>query len=284
MFTLDFWKIKKKDTIGLFGEVNHSLLDSLLRIENGLSNCAGFVGNPAVGYLNIDPEDLPFYENAGICPVGQMEYVADKYANLDTRTVEGYDIGVFYSADTSWGSWDFTLRGSFYEKYEQEAGPLTQVLIDASEAGVFPPSFPAPRGFDDLLRQDGNQTTKYNASLGWRKDSYGVNLTGYYLSSFIQTSLGERDGQRWVVPSMTTWNVSFDYHFDAWDTNSRFRFGINNFLNTVVIDEIDPAPTRAQDLRPACGAVRFKSQPLTEDLQQIQVSHGLSVSPVKEVP
>ncbi|MBT8075467.1 MAG: TonB-dependent receptor, partial [Gammaproteobacteria bacterium] len=231
MFTLDYWRIKKKDTIGLFGEVNHSLLDALLRIENGLSGCAGFVGDPAVGYLTLDPEDIPFYEAAGICPVGQMEYVEDKYANLDTRIVEGYDIGLFYSFDNSWGAWDFSLRGSFYEKYEQQAGPATQVLIDASESGVFPSTFPAPRGFDDLLRQDGNQTTKYNSSLRWRKGDWGVNLTAYYLSSFIQTSLGERDGQKWRIPSMTTFNVSFDYNVDLWGSDSRFRLGINNFTD-----------------------------------------------------
>jgi len=231
MLTFDYWKIKKKDTIGLFGETNHSLLDSLLRIENGLNNCPGFVGDPAVGYLTLDPEDIPFYENAGICPVGQMEYVEDKYANLDKRTVEGYDIGVFYSLDTGWGEWDFTFRGSFYEKYEQEAGPATQVLIEASENGIFPPTFPAPRGFDDLLRQDGNQTNKYNASLRWRKEHWGVNLAAYYLSSFIQTSLGEREDQLWKVPSMTTYNVSFDYRFELWSTDSRFRLGINNFTD-----------------------------------------------------
>ena len=48
-----------------------------------MSGCDSFVGNPAVGYLDLDPEDIPFYENAGICPVGQLEYVEDKYANLD---------------------------------------------------------------------------------------------------------------------------------------------------------------------------------------------------------
>ena len=231
MLTFDYWKIKKKDTIGLFGEVNHSLLDSLLRIENGLSGCPGFVGNPAVGYGAVDPEDIPFYENAGICPVGQMEYVEDKYANLDTRKVAGYDIGLFYSLDTSWGEWDLSFRGSFYERYDQEAGPATQVLIEASESGVFPPTFPAPRGFDDLLRQDGNQTNKYNTSLRWRKENWGVNLAAYYLSSFIQTSLGERDGKRWQIPSMTTYNVSFDYRFDLWSTDSRLRLGINNFTD-----------------------------------------------------
>jgi len=231
MFTLDFWKIEKKDTIGLFGETNHSLLDSLLRIENGLSSCSGFAGNPAVGYLDVDAEDIPYYEAAGICPVGQIEYVEDKYANLDSRIVEGHDIGIFYSFDNNSGSWDFTFRGAFYDTYDQEAGPATQVLIDASEAGVFPSTFPAPRGFDDLLRQDGNQTSKYNASIRWRKGAFGVNLSGYYLSSFIQTSLGERDDQRWVIPSMTTFNASFDYRVDLWNTYTRFRFGINNLAD-----------------------------------------------------
>ncbi|MFC1778204.1 TonB-dependent receptor, partial [Pseudomonadota bacterium] len=82
-----------------------------------------------------------------------------------------------------------------------------------------------------LLRQDGNQTTKYNFSLRWRREAFGVNLSAYYLSSFIQTSLGVRGGQKWVIPSMTTYNASFDYRFDAWDADTRLRFGINNFTN-----------------------------------------------------
>jgi hypothetical protein len=30
---------------------------------------------------------------------------------------------------------------------------------------------------------------------------------------------------------MTTFNASVDYYFNVWDTNSRFRFGINNFTD-----------------------------------------------------
>jgi len=105
------------------------------------------------------------------------------------------------------------------------------VLIEASETGVFPATFPAPRGFDDLLRQDDNQTTKYNSSLWWRKDQWGVNLSAYYLSSFIQTSQGVRDDQTWVISSMTTFNASFDYRVDLWNTDSRIRLGINNFTD-----------------------------------------------------
>ncbi|HEY5776089.1 MAG TPA: TonB-dependent receptor, partial [Xanthomonadales bacterium] len=91
MITLDFWSIKKKDTIGLFGETNATLLDLLLRLEAGTGNCDAVVGNPAIGYGEVDPNDIPYYLAAGICPIGQTIYVEDGYQNLDTRTVKGHD-------------------------------------------------------------------------------------------------------------------------------------------------------------------------------------------------
>jgi iron complex outermembrane receptor protein len=231
VITLDFWEIEKTDTIGLFGETNHSLLDALLHIENGLNNCGSFVGNPATGYLDTDPTEVEYYTYAGICPVGQFEYVNDQYANLDTRIVRGHDIGIFYGFDTDFGDWDLSIRGTFYDKYVQEAGPLTLALIEASESGVFPDGFPAPQGFADLIRQDGNPESKYNASLSWRKGDWAARASAYYLSDFIDTGLGTREGQQWVVPSMTTYNASVDYWFAPFETDTRVRFGINNLTD-----------------------------------------------------
>ncbi|MCP4047594.1 MAG: TonB-dependent receptor [Gammaproteobacteria bacterium] len=231
MFTVDFWEIEKTDTIGLFGETNHSMLDALLHIENGMSNCGSFVGNPVMGYSDADPDQIQYYTEAGICPVGQWLYTNDSYANLDTRIVEGYDVGIFYSVDGNSGSWDLTLRGSFYEKYVQKAGPLTQQLIDAAESGVFPAGFPTPSGFGDLLKQNGNQTTKYNTSLRWRRDHFGAGVSAYYLGRFFHTGPGIRQGQKWTIPSMTRFNTYFDYYADLFNADTRFRFGINNFTN-----------------------------------------------------
>ena len=39
--TLDFWTIEKEDTIGLFGEENHVLLDLVMRLAAGTSECTG---------------------------------------------------------------------------------------------------------------------------------------------------------------------------------------------------------------------------------------------------
>jgi len=230
MVTLDFWSIKKKDTIGLFGETNATLLDLLIRIEAGTSNCDAVIGNPAVGYGAVDPDDEDYYLAAGICPVGPTIFVEDGYQNLDTRTVKGHDIGVYYALDTGWGEWDFTARGTFYDKYEQEAGGAAGLLLAASNAGILPPGY-FPGGFSDLIRQDGNQSNKYNFSLSWRNNAWGANVSAFYLSSFIWTSSTLSDGTKWVVPSMTTWNANVDYRFDLWKSDTRLRFGINNFMN-----------------------------------------------------
>jgi iron complex outermembrane receptor protein len=236
MITLDFWKIKKKDTIGLFGEQNATLLDLLLRLEAGTSNCDSVIGNPAVGYGAVDPEDVPYYLAAGLCPIGQTVYVEDNYQNLDTRTIAGHDIGIYYSLDTGWGSWDFTARGTFYDKYEQTAGGASALLIQAGQEGILPPGF-YPEGFADLIRQNGNQANKYNFSLNWRKNDWGANLSAFYLSSFIDTDLTLIPGEscidvcRYVIPSMTTFNASLDYRFDLWKSKTRLRLGINNFTD-----------------------------------------------------
>lgn len=230
MFTLDFWSIKKKDTIGLFGEVNHTLLDLLIRIEAGTSNCGTNPGNPAVGHMPIDPDEVDYYLDAGICPAGQVEYVNDIYQNLDTRTIKGHDIGIYYSLDSGIGDWNFRAVGTFYDKYEQAPGGAAQLLLDAQEAGIIPENYPV-RGFDDLLQRDGNQEKKYNASVNWRKDAFGVNLTAFYLSKFYQSNKTLSDGTRYVIPSMTTFNASFDYRLDIWKSFTRVRFGINNFTD-----------------------------------------------------
>ena len=229
-FTLDFWSIEKDDTIGLFGEENHTLLDLLFRLEAGNSNCGSVNGNPAIGRQDPGEDESAIYEAAGMCPAGDIEYVADKYANLDTRTVEGHDIGVYYDLDTQYGDWSFTYVGTFYDTYEQKAGGAAQLLVDAQDAGIIPAHYPVD-GFSDLIRRDGNQDTKMNVRIRWRKNDWGASAAMFYLGKFYQSSLTLSDGQRWVIPSMTRYNASVDYSFDMWDSRSKIRFGVNNLTN-----------------------------------------------------
>jgi iron complex outermembrane receptor protein len=229
-FTLDYWSIEKDDTIGLFGEENHSILDLLFRLQAGTGSCGAGVGNPAVGRLDVDPDEVDIYLAAGICPAGQIEFIDDTYQNLDTRTIEGHDVGIYYDIDTGIGDFRFKYVGTFYDKYEQIAGGAASVILNAINDGTLPANTPLD-GFADLIRRDGNQDEKHNASVRWSKDAFAASVTMFKLGDFYQSSQTLADGTQWIVDSMTTYNMTVDYKFDMFEANSRIRLGINNFTD-----------------------------------------------------
>jgi hypothetical protein len=230
MVTVDFWKIKKKDTIGLFGQDNMSLLDLLIRVENGVQNCDSFEGLDTLQRQEVDEDAIPAFLEAGLCPAGEAEFGNDKYANLDTREVKGWDLGVYYDLMTDIGDWTFTWQGSFYTNYDQTPGDLASTIKEAQDAGIIPANYTI-EGLGDLLERDGNQKRKMNVRLRWDKDRWGASLAWFYLSGFYQSSLTLDDGTQYNIPSHSYLNASLDYAFDLGPTETRIRFGINNLTN-----------------------------------------------------
>lgn len=240
--TADYWSIEKEDTIGLFGEENHTLLDLALAREAGTGSCGTFQGNPAVNREDpstLSPDEAAIYTAAGICPLGLIENIDDQYANLDDRNVSGVDLGFYYNWDTSIGNFDVRWISSYLIDYEQEAGGAAAVLVQAQADGTIPANYPVA-GFADLIRRDGNQRNRQNFSLGWRYNDWRASATVFHISSFYQQDLTLDDGTRWRVPEMTTANVRADYTFDINDDMAlRTRIGINN-----VTDERAPLADR----------------------------------------
>lgn len=238
--TLDYWSIKKDDTIGLFGEENHTILDLIARIEAGNTDCASFVGNPAVSReATVDVDEAAIYNAAGICPAGLIQSIDDRYANLDKRTVEGFDVGIYYNFDSPIGNFDLRYVGSFLSKYEQEAGGDAAELVAARESGLLPANIPVA-GFANLIRLDGNQKDRQNLTVSWRRNDYRASATMYRVGDFYQDSLTLIDGTRYEVPSMTTVNLkgAYTWRFDD-DRDVRFTLGVNN-----VADERAPLADR----------------------------------------
>ena len=95
----------------MFGEENHTLLDLLARLEAGTGNCASFQGNPAVARDAPGEDEAAIYLAAGICPGGDIDFVADQYANLDARVVEGVDFGVYLDFENGAGDWSIDSDG-----------------------------------------------------------------------------------------------------------------------------------------------------------------------------
>jgi outer membrane receptor protein involved in Fe transport len=237
--TLDFWEIEKTNTIGLFGEENHTALDLLLRLRAGAGSCGSVVGNPLVireDPSTLDPAEQQLYLDAGICPVGDVTQVDDTYANLDTRTVRGYDLGFYYDFDTAIGNFDIRYVASFLDKFEQKAGGAAAELIAAQANGELPANVPVV-GFADLVRQDGNADEKHTLRLTWRKGDWGAAMSAVRLGDFIQTSLTLEDPVTlapiyYVIPTMTTYNVSADYRMgEIMGVDTRIRLGIQNLTD-----------------------------------------------------
>lgn len=229
-FTFDYWSIDKENTIGLFGEENHTLLDLFLRLENGNSNCGANQFNPAVTRSAASTGEAAIYEAAGICPAGDIQFIDDQYANLDDRNLAGYDIGIYYDLDTEIGKFKFSYNGSFIEEFEQKAGGQAAVLVQAQASGLIPASYPVA-GFADLIGQDGNQEQRHSARISWREGAFGASLSGNRIGSFYQSDLTLEDGTRYIIPAMTTYNATFDYNLDINDVDTRVRFGVRNLSN-----------------------------------------------------
>ena len=232
MFTIDYWKIEKEDTIGLFGEENHTLLDLLNRLEAGAGDCAAFEGNPAVARdPDIDPDEAAIYLAAGICTAGNIEFIDDRYKNLDTRTVEGVDLGIYYDFDTSFGAFSLRYVGSFLQTFEQTPGGDAALLLDAQANGLIPANYPVA-GFADLIGQDGNQEDRQNLSVAWYLGDWGASMTAYRIGDFYQNDLTLPDGTQYTIPAMTTYNARVDYTWDfANRTTLRTRVGVNNLTD-----------------------------------------------------
>ena len=228
-FTADWWSLEKEDTIGLFGEENHMILDLYYRLQAGAGNCS-MPFNGAVVRDEPDDEQLAAYTVAGICPAGTALRVDDAYANLDTRTLEGYDIAVYYDVDTDIGSFRLSYNASFLDIFEQEASGDAALLVASQTAGDIPADIPID-GFADLIGRDGNQDERHSARLSWRQGDFGASLAMYQIGSFYQSSLTLSDGMRYVIPSMATYDATFDYRFDVSDVGARARLGIKNLTD-----------------------------------------------------
>ena len=228
LVTVDTWTIEKDKTIGLFGRENQTVNDMLLRFANGTNNCDSFAGDPLVVREAPDEGDAAGFAAAGVCPFGDIKYIQNDYTNMALRTVEGTDVGVYYSLETDNGStFDVRYNGTFLDKFEQKASGDFAALQAKKDSGEIPESIPL-KGFGDLLGKDGVYDNKHSVRVSWDKGPYRVSLTGLKKGSFEQTSLGLKDGVAYVVPSMTTLNLTMSYDFEVRDNKAKIRFAVKN--------------------------------------------------------
>ena len=248
IITVDKWEIASENTVGLFGEANHILLDTLIRAEGGPNEC---VGNPRVirgTYVeDNDPESLTYNANwnSNYCKSGMVQRVEDVYTNLDDRTLKGTDYAIEYSMDTSVGSFSAKLMSVQFDEFLQEASGDNLRIIEAAKSGGALAGLPTPTGYGDLLGTFNNRAypeIKNTIRISWKNGPWNAYLSQTRVSSFQELAVTDNAksvdlsgssndiyacsgtnkydtsyvtcGDTWKVDAMRTVNLTVGYMFD----------------------------------------------------------------------
>lgn len=222
--TTDYWEIRQKNVIGLFGDSNALILDYLLRLQGS--------SNPNVERVDPTQADIDDFAGTGIAPVGDVIQVIDNYTNLSPRKVRGIDFGLYYQVrDTGIGEFNLRLNAARLLEFYQTPGPVQQSLIDAQGAGDIDPTI-IIAGAEDLIEQNGRPKWRGSASLSWRYKGWGAGWFASYVGPVSDTSASLADGTRFRVKDFTSHSVYIQYEAEkGLLEDTRFRFGVRNLFN-----------------------------------------------------
>nr|WP_089218741.1 TonB-dependent receptor [Sphingomonas laterariae] len=221
-FTVDYWHIKQRNLVGIFGAENISALDYVYRSQGG-------TGLP--GVLRADPtaDDIAFYQGSGLAPLGEIIQVDDIFTNLDSRTSAGVDLGLYYQPpETPIGKFNIKLNASYLDKAYQ--GLSDQAKLIQSTLGDAVPL----EAIGDLLERDGRPKWQASGTITWKSGGWGAGLFGRYVGKYYDTGIvQDQTGEYWKVKDNFTMNLYAQYSFlDGPIEGTRVRVGVRNLLDT----------------------------------------------------
>lgn len=223
-FTVDYWNVKQKGIVGLFGEGNALILDYLERVQGR--------SNPNVVRAAPTADDIANFNGTGLAPVGAVLYVNDQYQNLLPQEAEGIDFGVIWRLNTDqYGDFDFNFNAAHLLKFYRSPSPDIAALMAARDAGDINAGTTITGG-GDLIRQNGRPEWKWSASLTWRYDQFTVGAFTQYIDDVDDTDLRDAAGDPWLIDSQLTGNLYAQYQFeDGWVGDTRVRVGVRNITD-----------------------------------------------------
>lgn len=222
--TVDYWKIKQQDIVGIFGDQNQISLDYLLRLQGS--------SNPNVIRAAPGADAIALFTAAGLAPVGEIIEVLDNFTNLDPREASGLDFAVNYEFDTSIGDFNFTANAAHLLEFFQDPSPPAVALIEGIADGTINEAVDVP-GQASLLEQNGRPKWRGTAGLTWRYGQLGAGVFGRYVGPFTDTSVTGPDGEIFRVDDWYTVNLYAQYTFDGLGpvSNTRVRLGVRNITD-----------------------------------------------------
>ncbi|MDO6693194.1 TonB-dependent receptor [Aliiglaciecola sp. 3_MG-2023] len=217
--TVDWWRIKQENTVGILDSRIQILYDALLRSQ-GSQN-----------------ENVVRDEN------DEILYVRNDYTNLLPREISGIDYSATYRLETDLGKFTIKLNAANLRKFTQGTDAITDLVVAAQEAGnealLYEGEQVSLFGSDgDLIRQNERPEWRTNLSLAYSKDEWRAGLKYRYVSDVEDTSLTYTneagDLVTYVVDDWSTVDAYLSYRFseDALFTGkTKVTVGMRNITN-----------------------------------------------------
>ncbi|WP_454760557.1 TonB-dependent receptor plug domain-containing protein [Caulobacter segnis] len=223
-FTTDYWRVKQKGIVGLFGEGNALILDYLQRV--------GGQTNTNVVRAAATADDIAAFAGTGLTPVGTVLYVKDQYVNTLPQEARGIDIGLMWRKHgTPIGDFDLNVNGAHLIKFYQQPSPQIAALMAARAAGTINAGTTITGG-GSYIRQNSKPDWKWTAALSWSLDQFSAGVFTQYVSDIDDTGLIDSAGAPWIIDSQVTTNVYGQYEFTkGWAANTRLKLGVRNVTN-----------------------------------------------------
>ena len=224
--TADYWEIRQRNLIGIFGDANALTLDYLLRVQGS--------SNPLVQRAAPTEDEIEDFAGTGLEPVGRVIQVIDNYRNLSPRTVRGLDVAIYYEVnDTPLGDFDIKLNAARLYEFFQVPGELQASLIAAQAAGTIDPTINIA-GAEDLIRENGRPKWRASATVTWRAGNFGAGYYTSYVGSVIDTGATLADGTPFAVDDHMVHNLYLQYTVgDGLLDGLRVRAGVRNIFDTL---------------------------------------------------
>lgn len=222
--TVDYWRVKQENVVGIFGDSNQIALDYLLRTQGS--------NNPAVVRAAPTAEEIAAFAGTGLDPAGEILFVDDNYLNLLPRTIEGIDFGLYFrTRETGIGRFNFTFNAARLLTFDQEASPQAQAILDAQADGSISDTFTVV-GVESLIEQEGRPKWRLASSLNWRLGRFGAGLFATYVGAVNDANAFLADGTPFRIDDHFLMNAYVEYDVAKSPFQEmRFRLGVRNMFD-----------------------------------------------------
>jgi outer membrane receptor protein involved in Fe transport len=225
--TVDRWRIRQENVVGLLDYQNGLNLDYLQRV--------GGSTNPNVVRMAPTADDIAAVAGTGLQPVGQLLYVIANFDNLLPVTVQGIDFQLDYRLrGTPIGNFSFNVNASKLISYFVGVPEGVQQVLAAKAAGTINAGIPLIGG-GDVVGRDGQPRWRLSATATWSSGPVTIGAFTQYIDNVYESAVLDATATPFPVKGQTTVNLYAQYTFGEeggrWLKGTSFQVGARNIFD-----------------------------------------------------